>query len=73
MKSLDIRFLTEVELAEHLHVTVACVRRWRLERRGPQFRKLGKAVRYSPEAVRLWLSTCPAGGSRNSSAEVQNA
>jgi hypothetical protein len=41
--------LTEEQVAEQLHVSVASLRRWRLERRGPQFIKVGSLVRYRPE------------------------
>jgi hypothetical protein len=41
--------LTEEQVVEQLHVSVASLRRWRLERRGPQFIKVGSLVRYRPE------------------------
>ncbi len=40
------RSLTEVEVSKRLRVTVACVRRWRLERRGPRYFKVRFLVRY---------------------------
>jgi hypothetical protein len=40
--------LTELEVAKHLHVSVARVRRWRLERRGLRFLKIGVLARYRP-------------------------
>ncbi len=54
--------LNESEVAQRLRVSVACVRRWRLERRGPKFIKLGALVRYRPEDIEQWLASCPAGG-----------
>lgn len=54
--------LTESELAKYLSVSVACVRRWRLERRGPRFRKLGALVRYRPEDVDEWINLRSAAG-----------
>ena len=39
--------LTEDEVARQLRVSVASLRRWRLERRGPQFIKVGSLVRVS--------------------------
>ena len=56
--------LTEIEIAKHLHVSVACVRRWRLERRGPRFLKIGALVRYRREDVEDWINARPAGGPR---------
>jgi excisionase family DNA binding protein len=55
--------LTEEEVAEQLHVSVASLRRWRLERRGPQFIKVGSLVRYRPEELENWLAALPTGGS----------
>jgi excisionase family DNA binding protein len=55
--------LTEEEVAEQLHVSVPSLRRWRLERRGPQFIKVGSLVRYRPEDLESWLAAFPAGGS----------
>ena len=55
--------LTEEEVAEQLHVSVASLRRWRLERRGPQFIKVGSLVRYRPEDLEIWLAALPTGGS----------
>ena len=46
-----MRLLTETEAADHLQCTIACMRRWRREGRGPQFAKLGRLVRYRPEDV----------------------
>ena len=54
--------LTEEEVAEQLHVSVASLKRWRLERRGPQFIKVGSLVRYRPEELETWLTALqPAG------------
>lgn len=54
---------TETEVARRIHVSLACLRRWRLERRGPQFIKIGPLVRYRPEELEAWLATLPTGGS----------
>jgi predicted DNA-binding transcriptional regulator AlpA len=54
--------LTETDVSKHLRVSVACVRRWRLERRGPRFLKIGSLVRYRPEDVEEWIEAQPAGG-----------
>jgi excisionase family DNA binding protein len=54
--------LTEEEVAKQLHVSVASLRRWRLERRGPQFIKVGSLVRYRPEEIEAWLAAQPTGG-----------
>lgn len=54
--------LTEGDVAKQLHVSVASLRRWRLERRGPQFIKVGALVRYRPEELEAWLAGQPTGG-----------
>jgi excisionase family DNA binding protein len=55
--------LTEDEVAQQLRVSVASLRRWRLEKRGPQFIKVGSLVRYRAEEIEAWLATLPTGGS----------
>ena len=55
--------LTESELSAMLKVSLACLRRWRLERRGPRFIKVGALVRYRSEDVEAWLNAQPSGGS----------
>lgn len=54
--------LTEEDVAKQLHVSVASLRRWRLEMRGPQFIKVGSLVRYRPEELEAWLAALPTGG-----------
>ena len=54
--------LTEEDVAQQLHVSVASLRRWRIERRGPQFIKVGSLVRYRPEELEAWLAALPTGG-----------
>jgi excisionase family DNA binding protein len=54
--------MTELEVAERLRVSLACLRRWRLEKRGPRFLKVGSLVRYPTEELEHWISSLPAGG-----------
>jgi excisionase family DNA binding protein len=54
---------TEQEVAERLHLSPASLRRWRLEKRGPRFIKVGSLVRYRPEDLEEWLLQQPTGGS----------
>lgn len=54
--------LTEDKVADRLNVSLASVRRWRLEHRGPRFIKVGSLVRYRPEDVESWLEALPTGG-----------
>jgi predicted DNA-binding transcriptional regulator AlpA len=57
-----LNLLTECDVAQRLHVSLASLRRWRLERRGPRFIKVSSLVRYRPEDVEEWLTALPAGG-----------
>ena len=55
-------FLTEQEVSKRLNVSVATLRRWRLEKRGPMFVKIGSLVRYRPEDLESWVAALPTGG-----------
>jgi len=55
-------FLTEKEVAKQINVSLASLRRWRLEQRGPRFIKVGALVRYRPEDLEEWMDALPAGG-----------
>lgn len=52
----SLRLLNEHEAAEYLNVSVATMRRWRLLRQGPVFRKLGACVRYRPEDIEAFVA-----------------
>ena len=56
--------LNEHEVARITGLSVASVRRWRLLRRGPSYKKIGAAVRYRPQDVEAWLASRPTGGER---------
>jgi excisionase family DNA binding protein len=56
-------FLNEQEVSKRLNVSVATLRRWRLEKRGPMFVKVGSLVRYRPEDLDSWVAALPTGGS----------
>jgi hypothetical protein len=58
-----LNLMTEEQVSKLLHVSVASLRRWRLERRGPAFIKIGSLVRYKPEDLEQWLTIQPTGGS----------
>jgi hypothetical protein len=55
-------FLIEQEVSKRLNVSVASLRRWRLEKRGPMFVKVGSLVRYRPEDLDSWVAALPTGG-----------
>lgn len=50
------RLLNEHETADYLNVSVATMRRWRLLKQGPVFRKLGACVRYRPEDIEAFIA-----------------
>jgi predicted DNA-binding transcriptional regulator AlpA len=50
--------LLEEEVSEKLQVSLACLRRWRLQGEGPQYVKMGPMVRYRPKDID-WLAKLP--------------
>jgi predicted DNA-binding transcriptional regulator AlpA len=54
--------LPEKEVAPRLAISLASLRRWRVEGRGPRYLKLGASVRYRVSDVEQWLASRPAGG-----------
>jgi predicted DNA-binding transcriptional regulator AlpA len=54
--------LTENDVSQRIHVSLAALRRWRVERRGPRYLKLGALVRYRVEDLEAWLNSQPTGG-----------
>jgi len=64
--------LTESEVAARLRVSLACLRRWRLEGRGPRFVKVGSRVRYPSEELEGWIETLPAGGTASIANSIRN-
>lgn len=55
-------YFTEREVATELRVSLASLRRWRVENRGPRFVKVGSLVRYSARDLEEWLAALPSGG-----------
>lgn len=54
--------LDEREVARWIRVSVATLRYWRGEGKGPRYRKVGQLVRYAPSDVSDWLNSRPSGG-----------
>jgi hypothetical protein len=50
--------LKECEAAAHLGVCASTLRRWRWAGSGPEWIKLGGAVRYAPEALARFITIC---------------
>lgn len=55
-------YFTEREVAQELRVSLASLRRWRVENRGPRYVKVGSLVRYSVRDLEEWLAALPSGG-----------
>jgi predicted DNA-binding transcriptional regulator AlpA len=51
--------LDEHEVARVLNMSIGTIRRWRLIRQGPRYRKIGASVRYKPSDVSAWLDSRP--------------
>jgi excisionase family DNA binding protein len=63
-------FLTEKEVARQINVSLASLRRWRLQQRGPRFVKVGALVRYRCEDLAQWMESLPSGGDAPQGQEV---
>lgn len=50
--------LTEDVVAARLSISIKTLRNWRWQGRGPRFLRLGRAVRYAPAEIELWLQSC---------------
>jgi predicted DNA-binding transcriptional regulator AlpA len=51
--------LNEHDVARITGMSLASVRRWRLLGQGPRATKIGAAVRYKPEDLKVWLDSRP--------------
>ena len=51
--------LNEHDIAHITGMSLASVRRWRLLKIGPKAKKIGAAVRYRPEDLKIWLDSRP--------------
>ena len=60
--AMNSRFLTESEVSERTQISLATLRRWRLEHRGPKYHKFGALVRYGEEELTRWEQSQPTGG-----------
>jgi predicted DNA-binding transcriptional regulator AlpA len=54
--------LMEHEVSALYQISVTVLRRWRAERRGPKYFKIGHSVRYSRADLATWLASRPTGG-----------
>ena len=55
MMAIDDIIVSESEAARRLDVSVSGLRKWRRERSGPQFIRIGRLIRYSLDDIQIWL------------------
>jgi len=53
-----MQLMNEIEASKVLCCTVSAMRRWRRERRGPKFVRLGRMVRYCDSDLADFVSEC---------------
>lgn len=58
------QMLSEKQAARMLAVSVAALRKWRRERRGPQFTRLERCVRYDLRAIERFLAEHSSGNKK---------
>lgn len=51
----DESLWTPDQLAAFLRLPEKTLRKWRSERTGPTWLKIGRHVRYEPQQIRIWL------------------
>ena len=54
--------LTDIEVAQSCGLKPSTLRKWRLQGRGPRWRRFGRAIRYLQSDLEAWQKTQPAGG-----------
>jgi predicted DNA-binding transcriptional regulator AlpA len=59
------RLLSEQQVEQFYGLRVRTLQRWRLESRGPRYRKLHGLVRYDVRDLDAWIAAAPGGGSVN--------
>ena len=58
------QMLNERQTARLLACSVAALRRWRREGRGPEFTRLERCVRYNVKAIEGWLAENTSGSKK---------
>lgn len=49
------KFLTEIQTSQLLSVSRRTLQNWRLRGEGPRFVRCGRAIRYSPRDLKVWI------------------
>jgi excisionase family DNA binding protein len=56
MTEVQLKALTETEVAQRLGLSVATLRAWRMRHKGPRFVRFGRAVRYLAEDIEQFIA-----------------
>lgn len=56
--------MTEADVARRLNLAVGTLQSWRITGKGPEFVKLGRAVRYRPEDIERFVQASLTAGAR---------
>ena len=64
------RYINERKLAAMLNVRPATLRKWRMLGRGPEFRRIGRSVRYQLKSIEAWIAS-RSGGGENFESQLQ--
>lgn len=57
-----VRLLSEQQVEQIFGLKARTLQRWRLENRGPRYRKLHGLVRYDVRDLESWIEAAPGGG-----------
>jgi predicted DNA-binding transcriptional regulator AlpA len=57
MDTLPAQLLNETQVAKRLHCEVKTLQAWRCRGGGPMFVRIGRLIRYEPEAVQRWIES----------------
>ena len=63
------QMLSEKQAARILAVSIAALRRWRREGRGPEFTRLGRCIRYNVKSIECWLAENSSGNRKPSNSQ----
>ncbi|MFJ7063182.1 helix-turn-helix transcriptional regulator [Streptomyces microflavus] len=56
-RPLPDRYLTPIDLADLLGVSIETIYQWRRKDTGPRGFRVGRHLRYDPEDVRAWVAS----------------
>ncbi|AEV38408.1 helix-turn-helix transcriptional regulator [Pseudovibrio ascidiaceicola] len=55
LNSAENALITEAAAADYLGISIRTIQAWRVRGGGPNYVKLGKAVRYRPSDIQAWI------------------